>query len=329
MEKKLETFINRFIYRRKMEDIILGAEMAASKSGADHIEMLEEYGSSFKKTDDELSKRSYSLAKKLSAGGKRWTVYKDYLDNDVLMLLKIGADKNITAGRMIEDYMPIKRIIADFRNTIRSNLLTPIVVTFIAIFILGYINTELKKNIDSGFMKVSEFSYMLMDNFYLFNFTMAIAFTVILFAFPKYVPVLNKVYRELDSMQALSLVNTLLKVNHHSVEIIPIIKSQFKIEHVPRRNDMEGLIEVLLDGKLITIFEAAEIRVSAARTSPQRAISLIVEERKKVADRVTQIAGSIVSVAVKLLLTSPVLFTLSMFNALLQGAIAMSQGVGG
>lgn len=328
MKKRFEAFINKILYKRPMEEIILRAESIAARAGTDHMQILEEYSKSLRKTAPVLSAKAINISKRLSNGGKRWHVYKDFLDQDILLLLKMASEKNITAGKMIEDYLPIKRITNDYRRTIKKNLLMPTFITFFIVLALGYVNGELKKIVDSGMMHVNDFSYTLMNNFYVFNLSLVGFFVTVLFLFPRFVPILNKVYRELDSMQALALINTLLKVNYASIEIIPLIKKQFDLQHNCKRQDIDCLIEVLISGKLVTPLEAAELKVTTMQSDPKRAIEMLVAERKKEADSMTQVAGKIVNTLTMLMMASPVLFMVSTISAMLQSAMALAQGTG-
>lgn len=312
-----------------MEEIILRAESIAARAGTDHMQILEEYSVSLKKTAPALSIKAINISKKLANGGKRWNVYKDFLDQDILMLLKMASEKNITAGKVIEDYLPIKRITNEYRRTIQKNLMMPTFITLFIIFALGYVNSELKKIVDTGMMHISDFAYTLMDNFYLINIGLVLFFTVLLFGLPRYVPILNKVYRELDAMQALALINTLLKVNYASIEIIPLLKKQFSLQHTCKRQDIDCLIEMLIVGKLITPLEAAELKVTTMQSDPKKAIELLVTERKKEAEGMTQVAGKIVNTLTMLMMASPVLFMVSAISGMLQAAMSIAQGAGG
>ncbi|MDD4969846.1 MAG: hypothetical protein PHT07_10505 [Paludibacter sp.] len=329
MKNNTETLLNKFLYKRKMEEIILRAESVASRAGTDHMQILEEYAASLKKSEPTLSAKAINISRKLAGGGKRWNVYRDFLDQDILMLLKMASEKNITAGKIIEDYLPIKRITSEYRNTIKKNLVMPTAITLLVIIALGYVNGELKKIVDSGMMHISDTSYMLMDHFYLMNLSFVGFFAVLLFVFPRYVPILNKVYRELDAMQALALINTLLKVNYASIEIIPVLKKQFAITFSPKRQDIDGLIEILTVGKLVTALEAAELKVTTTQSDPKKAIEMLVNDRKKEAENLTQMAGKMVNTITLFMMATPILFMVSALSSMLQAAVALAQGAGG
>jgi hypothetical protein len=306
--------------RKSIQDIIFRAESTSNAIGVSMIELLDKYAEELKETKPSISSKISAITKQLKSGKKRWDAYKEYVDGDVLELLKIAENKSIPAGVIINSYIPVKSMTSEYRKNIRSNLMGPIGGALFLISLLGYSVMQFKKPIDDGMVVVSDSIVTIASHYYLFNYSFIIVAASLLFLFPHKMPVLNKIFKKLDSLLAIATIETMMQVGYAAAEIIPSIKKQFDLSYEPKQRNIDGLTALLRDAKFITPEESAEIKIATTHDDPKKSLQRLMVERTKDADALSAEIGKTIKTITLVLTAMPVMMMVAVMVSFLTAA---------
>lgn len=314
--------------KEDIQNILFQAEINSAKVGTSYIELLDKYSQELNGSDDILAERINQIVRLLRQGKKRWDVYEGIVDEDVLVLLKMAEQKSISPDKIIENYLPVKNLISEYRKTIKRNLIGPIVRSVVVIILLGYTVTQFKKPMDDKMVIVSDFAYFIADNYFLLSLSIVGVVALMLFTVPHKLPLLKNIFKKLDSILAMATTNTMLQVGYSSAAIIPILKEQFKSEYVPDKYDIDGLVSFLRTEGLMRPDESAELKLAVTLHDPEETLSRFINTRKKDSEGLTKEAGKAVSVVALILTAIPIIFMVLVMTQFLMSAADMSQKAG-
>ncbi len=272
-------YLFSFCKKKEAREVIYSAEVSVPSSGRDIIEVL-------KHVRQELKSNQYidSALSLLSKGKPRSIAYKNILPSSILTLLKTGEAKQVMAGDLFKDYLPMQHIIQKAEGIMKSALLEPTImyamVSLLSYFTVNtfYINFSKMPHMDMSAIGIIRSYYFLLVSAPIVTVHFLIA------KFPDRIPLWNRVYRYIRAANYLLIIKTLNDNGMSSADAIAFFK-KLDDKHLlkgikelkPHEKNIEGLAKAL--AYYLTPVESALLKTSVKFGEQPRILSGIVERR--------------------------------------------------
>jgi len=313
--------------RKQIAGIIMRAEISSLNNGVSIFETLESYSDELKKDSKSVSLSLREAARKLEASQKRWDVYKKYLDDDILRLLKISEEKNIPAGDIFAKYAPVKTIAEDNIAAVKKGLKTPIIMFVILASIFSFVVKNFAVINSVSDEKLSPTAMFIMNDYLLITGTMLAILIYLFFFIPEKVPLLKPVFKKLESLLILSTLDTMFSVGYSSSAVTPILVKQFQLKAKKRMaGNVSDLINILKNNNVVDAIEGADIKIGIENADFQKTIADVLKNRLKTIETLQKETGKIMDNISTILTAVPVVLALYVFGEVM--AIVTNQ-IGG
>jgi len=311
--------------KKEIASIILRAEILSMSSGVAVFEMLDNYSREVKRDRKKVSFQLMTLSKKLKAGRKRWDVYKEFLDKDILKLLMVAEEKSIPAGKILENYAPIKDISEKYLRSIKSSLKSPIGIYVVLSLVFSVVVDKFKTLSTMG-EGLSEISMIIINNFLTITGALLVVFVYFLGFIPEKMPLLRGVFSKLNSMLALSTSSIMFKIGYSAVDAIPVLVKQFSIKSIKKRNDAEGLILLLKENKFIDVYEGADMKIAMSIGEFDTSIDRILQSRLNNIDDLNKSVSEVISNITVILTAIPLVLAMSVMANVMTLTLSLMGG---
>ena len=280
--------------KREAIDTIYSAEISVPASGRDIREVLQT-------VRHELKKNLYidNAINLLSKGKPRSIAYKKILPANILMLLKSGEQRQVMAGDIFKDYIPLNRIIQKAENMLNSALTEPTLM-YVIVSVMSYFTVSI---FVKNFSKVPRIDISIVASIKTYYwFITALPMLSVHFLikkFPDKVPIWNRVYKYIRAANYLLIVKTLADNGMSSADAITFFKKlddkklTAHIEQLkPHEKNIEGLTKVL--SPYLLPIERALLKTSIKFGEQPRILTQIVQRRiDSIGDVVTSTTGTL------------------------------------
>ena len=316
--------IKKLKFKRSKNDIlkiVYRSELTSKKMGISSFELIENYAKALKE-----NKRIYFFLKKivkdLKTGQHKDIVYKDLMDKDIITLLRESRLKQIPSETIFKEYIPLKNIGERTMSSISKKLYVPFFIY--AMLVLG-LNSTMKSFLgvaDYGVVNFGSVQLWMMENFIWINMAIGFVFAFFLLVIPTKTPIIKKVFLKIKGMLALSTIRTMSEMAYTSKDMVETIIKQFEIKEKKKKslkslNNIEKLIILMKDEKMIDLLEGAELKLGAETGEFAESINLLLDEKKLEVESLQEMVNSIVGTLSMLLLTPPVFMIVSVLTTLM------------
>ncbi|MBD3822934.1 MAG: hypothetical protein IE916_00295 [Epsilonproteobacteria bacterium] len=300
--------IERLINKSKLQRIIYRVEVSAPKMGIPSYELLMKYSVELKK-DKQLSSELAMISRRLKDKNEPKDIaYKPYLDQDIIALIKEANKKQIALGTIFQDYAPIKEKATSTKRGVKAKLYFPFAIYFLLVFGLNEIVKEFVK-IGNGdtLIKFTDFELFILNNYVPINLSYGIVLGFFLAVIPQKVPYLKGVFQRLNGILALSTARTMYKMSYTSGEIIQTLAKQFSLKETKKyKNDANGLLTLMQKEKMVTLEQAAELKINLERGEIEKGIDLAIIEKTEEIETLQETINSALKTISIVLLTPPI-----------------------
>jgi len=256
--------------RVEIANAIYEAEITTDLRGGSAGTVLQGYADAIRKLDPKklsFSKKLMRIASRIINGEKSSRVYANYLDRDILYILEEASNEGMRTGQVIKEYLPIKKLSTAVKKKIRAKLKVPIIVSFLAVMIMGYVTESFLEIINGGDVEGDlSAAKWVAENFYYISLTIFVLITVPLLLFPQKMPKIKEIFRKTDALMAILLIKILNAIGQSPVKIIPFLKRTFNLKTPTKKNNLEGLSTLLYKSKYVNIYQASKLmKVSSVK----------------------------------------------------------------
>ena len=252
-----------FETKSKIAEAIYQAEIDTDHYGGSIGTSLLSYADTIKELEPKkitFAQKIKNIANRILKGEKKERIYAQYLEKDILFILKEASKEGVTSGHIIKEYRPIKKMADDVRRKIRSKLLIPIVISLGSIGMMDYVVSQFLDIMNDGtLMGDFELARTIGENYIYIGIALTAALAVPLIVFPHKVPKLKNIFIKTDAMMAVLLVKILNDIGHSPITIIPFLQQSFSLNIPVLEKDIKGLVKLLYKAKYISIFQAAKL----------------------------------------------------------------------
>lgn len=296
--------IRMFFNRAAIENVIFKAELMVAASKIDPSIVIGKYADKYAKSKPFASGELKSIARRLKANHPKQKVYAEYVDRTILSLLEIADQKGLPTSTILEEYAPIRKIALNNQGRIKSALTMPLVLFVLIVLVLGVIADQLGTARTA--IEFSPVSLFFMDNFTLFNAVLFVALIVGFFIYPRKIPVLSTVYRKLDSLLAVALVETMHVAGLSSSQIIPVVRHQFSIPYKKGNGELEQLVAILGESRLLNTEDMADMELAMSYGQFNQTLTEIKEQKVEEAKQFSDVVGDVVKNFSLLVMAAPI-----------------------
>jgi len=315
---------------RDLIKIIYRAEITAEAVNTSVSGILENYRVDLselnRNKNREIVKKLGSISKKLQNAEPRELVYKGILPEDVISFIaQAETIGGVKASDIIREYAPIKELGEKSLKKIKTKMYFPFGIFVVAVLLFKFLVGEFIPIANAGTIYFSDFTKFIMNNFLYINMVYGGIFVFIFILIPKKVPLIKKIFSEIEGMLALSTIIILHRLSYSASEMIPSLVSRFKLQKlVPRNKEIKGLTAMLYQAKYLTDLQASDIRNSGSVTGQLGSVlnRIFVEKQERVVliDELVQEAIKNITV---LLITFPIVMMLIVLGSLFDGVMAL------
>ena len=310
--------------------IIYRAEITAEAVNTSVSGILENYRADLSELNHnknrEVVKRLGTISKKLQNAEPRELVYKGILPEDVISFISQAETLGgVKASDIIREYAPIKELGEKSLKKIKMKMYFPFGIFVVAVLLFKFLVGEFIPIANAGTIYFSDFSKFVMNNYLYINMAYGAFFAFIFIMIPKKVPLIKKIFSEVEGMLALSTIIILHKLSYSASEMIPSLVSRFKLQKlIPRNKEIKGLTAMLYQANYLTDLQASDIRNSGSVTGQLGSVltRIFVEKQERVVliDELLQEAIKNITV---LLIAFPIMMMLVVLGALFNGVMAL------
>lgn len=313
--------------KEEIANIIIRAEVLAAQNGTTSFILLHQYAGELEKENKKLARDIRKLSKKLKQGLKRHDAYKQYLDDDILRLLKFSEEKSVSAGTVFEKYSPVKEKTTTYLKAIKKGLRTPLVIYTIMALVFSSVVSKFKIINEVSTKKLSTTSLFILDNYLLICGIILIFFIYFFIFIPQKMPLIKNIFSKLRSLLALSSVVTLMDIGYGSADVIPAITKQFDLKKGKHRTmNATALVELLKLNKIVTVFESADIKIGIEMSSLKETAAQILRRKMEDVETLNKEVAEILKNVSILLTAIPVLLAMIVF---LESLALLTSQIGG
>ena len=310
--------------KKGVRKIIYRSELASKKMGVASVELIENYADALKE-NKKLYFQLQKIIKVLKTGKPKDIVYKDILDKDILVLLKESRIKQIPSETIFRDYVPLKETGERILTSIKKKLYVPFFIY--AMLVIGLNNTmkSFLEVAETGVVNFGGMQVWMMENFVVINFVIGFIFAFFLIIIPTKTPLIKKVFLRIRGMLALSTIRTMSDMAYSSADMHKTLMKQFdiqatKTDRSKNKNNIDKLIELLRNQKMLDLLEGAELKLGAERGELTESVNILLSDKEDEIVDLQEMVNAIVGTLAMLLLTPPVFMIVSVLTTLMANA---------
>lgn len=301
--------------RNKVEEIIISAEMDSIHSGVPVIELYSEYVKELAKEDKTLAIAIKEILSRLQRGEKTINAYRGYISDDLLHLLRLADERNVSPSVIFENYAPVKKELDKRESQIKNATRLPLIKFFIFSFIFYFPLSKLINISDqTDVLRLSKFAYSIHDLYPVIIITVAVVYYLVVRSLRENLPIIGNVYKGIKASLMLILINTLYRLGLAPKEIIPIIKEYAGVRVGGVSPSISGLINIMRN--YLSPIERANLIV-AGTSRFEEELKNIAEKKLTFVETSTETAREILDNIGYLLLLIPLGMFLSVIGELL------------
>ena len=317
--KDYQDLIKR-IYRAEVN-----AEVNSDKSASNYLEDYAEDFLSFDKKSKRVPMEMRKIASELRKGKRRAQVYRGLISDDIVTFLETSEHKGVKASMIFQRYAPIKEMGESVKRKVRGKLVVPLAILLVFIGIIEFIMGTFKEIHADGTIAFSDLSLFIMNYFLPVVLIYALIFAYLLVIIPDKLPMLKKVFGEINGMLALASMDIMHYISYDAGSMILPIKRQFKIKRNHPRRDIFGLTDILYHEGFISKDQGSELR----RTRDlEEGIKIALKEKKEIVENLGETVQDAVKEITTLLLALPLFMVLEVLSDMMMSATTLLQGVG-
>lgn len=310
--------------------VIYRAEITAEAIDSSVSEILDNYKKDLADLNYRKNKATVRkieiISAKLRNAENRDKIYKGILPDDVVSFISQAENiGGVKASDIIREYAPIKELGEKSISKIKKKMMFPFGVFLVAVFMFNFLVGEFIPISEAGTIYFSETSKFIMRNYLYINLAYGAIFAFLFMAIPKKIPLVKKVFSEIEGMLALSTIIILHKLSYSASEMIPLLVSRFKLQKInPRNREVEGLTAMLYRADFITDLQASDIRNSGSVTGQLGSVlNRIFEEKRESVVLLDEILQEVIKNITVLLIAVPIIGMLVVLGSLFSGVMAL------
>ncbi len=310
--------------------VIYRAEITAEAIDSSVSEILDNYKKDLADLNYNKNKATVRkieiISAKLRNAESRDKVYKGILPDDVVSFISQAEDiGGVKSSDIIREYAPIKELGEKSISKIKKKMMFPFGVFLVAVFMFNFLVGEFIPISKAGTIYFSDTSKFVMNNYLYINLIYGAIFAFLFMAIPKKIPLVKKVFSEIEGMLALSTIIILHKLSYSASEMIPLLVSRFKLQKInPRNREVSGLTEMLYRAEFITDLQASDIRNSGSVTGQLGSVlNRIFEEKRESVLLLDEILQEVIKNITVLLIAVPIVGMLVVLGSLFSGVMAL------
>lgn len=288
-----------FGIKKKVEGIIFEAELSASRSGVDRIEVLKAYAREIK--SERLREEITKIVRKLEKGERYSKVYEPYLSPDVTKLIEIAESKGLPIAKMIEEYVPVKKAVENLESSLKAQLKVPLITFALVSLVFSFVLNQFKQISQS--LELSFYSTFLMDYYAWVMLVIGVVFAVVLWKYPNKVPFFKKVYNELKAIIGLSLSKTAYQMGLSSADLVPMLKSYYQAQG-KYSLDVSGVVKLLYP--YLSELDRAQILIAVKYGKIEEKLNELASEKFKNVENLRKVINDGVDNLTKVLIAIPI-----------------------
>ncbi len=329
-KKRKEATMGFFGNNADLIRVIYRAEMTAEAIDTSVNEILLNYKTDLSdlnhtKNKDTIQKLGV-IASRLQNAESRDRVYKGILPDDVIAFISqaevIGG---IKSSDIIREYAPIKELGEKSLSKIKKKLYFPFGIFLVAVFMFNFLVGEFIPIANAGTIYFSDTAKFVMNNYVYINLAYGGIFGFLFLAIPKKVPLISKVFSEIEGMLALSTIIIFHKLSYSASEMIPLLVTRFKLQKMnPRNREIKGLTAMLYQANYLSDLQASDIRNSGSVTGQLGSVlARVFNEKRESVELLDEILQEAVKNITVLLIAFPIMMMLVVLGALFTGVMAL------
>lgn len=310
--------------KKDIADIIIQTELKTAEAGVGAEALYRRYADEIKKEKPKISAELKEIYTKLQKGKKKYEVYKKYLDDDVIQLIKIADEKSMSSSDIFKEYAPIKTMAETQIRSIRRSLIFPVLIIVFATLGMGAVITKMKGIAQMG-IEVNPAVRFVMENFYVINVAFLTLFIVGLFLYPHKMPVLKKLFAVLNAIITLSIVKIMYTMTIPSKDIMETILKYHKYK--PKRRYKNGgaadLVDLVKEMGFIDPIEAADIKMEADYSDFNAGVERILHKKMEDAKDMRELGSEAVKNVTVMAMAVPVIMMMSVIIGVMMAVMDM------
>ena len=310
--------------KKDVADIIIQTELKTAEAGVGADSLYKRYADEIKKENPKVSAELKEIYSRLQKGKKKYEVYKKYLGDDVIQLIRIADEKSMSSSDIFKEYAPVKTMAETQIRSIRRSLLFPVIIIVLATFGMGAVITKMK-NIASMGIEVNPAVRLIMDNFYIINVIFLTVFIIGLFVYPHKMPVLKKLFSVLNAIITLSIVKIMYTMTIPSKDIMETLIKYHKYK--PKKRYKKGgagdLVELIKEMGFINPIEAADIKMEADYSDFNAGVQRVLSRKLEDAKDMRELGSEAVKNVTVMAMAVPVIMMMSVIIGVMMAVMDM------
>lgn len=314
-----------FSNKQEISKMILRAELSAPRSGVSVFDMLGEYAKEIEKDKPKIAIKLQEVSRRMRRGEKRWNIYKNYVDSDILNLLEMAEQKSIPASKIFQTYIPIKELSEKYIKSIKNSLKSPLGIYLLLSVVFSFVVEKFRIVDTVGNAHLSSTALFIIDNFLAVTGGILVFIVYALLIAPQTMPLLKGIFKKLNSMLVLSTTLTMFEIGYSSAEIISILAKQFNLKVKRQQKDSKLLVMLLKENRFVDTYEGADIKIGIVHGSLKDTLQRILEDRLEDAEGMKDIISDVVKnislamMAIPIVMTMIVMFDVMMIISSISG----------
>ncbi|MBX6424106.1 hypothetical protein [Thermosulfurimonas sp. F29] len=321
--KGLLTRMRKRFYAGDVERTIYRAEETAMRAGVGANRILEQYIRFLRASQPGLADALREVHESLNRCGlgNKAAAYRGFLPQEVTSLLRLAETKGLDTTKFLGEFALVRTLVEKQKRTVRAGLTVPVLMACLIAGILGAIAGRFKAH--AATLHLGSVSVFIASHFHLIAYLLIGGMAFVFFRFPHRVPLLKRIYRVLDSVLVVGVINIMYRAGFSFTEIAPLVANQFNLGAVPSK--AQALIDALVRRGILTPLEGADLLVALEYTKPEELLNILRDRKLEEAARISEQTGEVVKNVAILFSVIPIgLFLIVMFSVMM-GAMSLIQ----
>lgn len=316
--KSIKT-VRRIIYR---------AEVIAPSMGVYAPILIQKYADEIKK-DKDANRMLKNIISQYEKGKTKDAIYKRFLDNDILLLLKESLSTKVSPAEIFKGYVPFKEKADKIKKDIKTKLYFPVIMDLIVIFGINYTLSMFKEMSGSNGINFGETLLFLMEHFLAINFAVLLFVGMALVVFPEKTPYLKTVFLKIRALLAMSTVKTMASMNHPAEKIAATIIKQFDIKQKGvlrgKGDGIDKLLKLLREQKFLNEVQSAELKINAEKQKLKEGTTALANELLDEVNTMKEVIDDAISKISLVLIGPPIAIMVFVLITLTMSATSAAQ----
>lgn len=312
--------------KKKIRELIINAEIIAYYTGLGFMDIFMRFTEKKEYSNNPYVKQiivNYRREKPKSE------IYKNFFDKVFINILRIAEQRSISISEVFVIFSEVIKKIETAKSKLITSLSEPIIM-FLSVALIVYFGVinKIIGEIGKLNMKGLDLSqvFFLSKIYWPIIFAILIILFLVFFIYPRKVPVVKSIYKEIDGYQLLSFIDLCMKLG---ISVTVFVDTFCKVNKIKLKHDgIYGLLEILK--KYLTFEELTTFQMSIETQTYDKVLKGLIEKRDREFEKKMVAIGATLNKIATVLSLIPIIFALMTVFSLVQGAFSLaSKGMGG